>query len=106
MVFFGYEDTVMTLDEIKAQLSAHQSTLQDRFKGSVVGIFGSRARGDHRPDSDLDLLVEFAHDSDFFDLIHMEEYLEELLGVKVEVCSVSGLRDRGAVRVNRDLVRL
>lgn len=97
---------MMTLDEIRAQLIAQQTVLRDRFKGSVVGIFGSRARGDNRPDSDLDLLVEFAPDSDFFDLIHMEEYLEELLGVKVEVCSVSGLRDRGAARVNRDLVRL
>lgn len=96
----------MTLDEIKAQLAAQQGILRERFKGVIVGIFGSRARGDHRPDSDLDLLAEFEPGADFFDLIHMEEYLEELLGVKVEVCSVNGLRERGAARVNRDLVRL
>jgi len=94
----------MTLDEIRAQLTAQQAVLHDRFKGSVVGIFGSRARGDHRPDSDLDLLVEFAPDSDFFDLIHMEEYLEELLGVRVHVCSRNGLRGRGIERVKKDLV--
>jgi predicted nucleotidyltransferase len=96
----------MTLDEIKAVLRKQQPVLTERFKGNVVGIFGSRARGDHRPDSDLDLLVEFEKGADFFDLIHIEEYLEELLGVRVEVCSVRGLRPSRRELIDADLVSL
>jgi uncharacterized protein len=96
----------MTLDEIKAELRKQQPVLRERFKGTVIGVFGSRARGDHRPDSDLDLLVDFDQGADYFDVLHMEEYLIELLGIRVEICAADGLTERGDERVNKDLVRV
>jgi uncharacterized protein len=59
-----------------------------------VRIFGSVARGDDRPDSDIDLLVDFAFDSSLFDLMRMARELEELLGHPVDVVSTGGLKDR------------
>ena len=65
-----------------------------RHHANRVRVFGSVARGDDRPDSDLDLLVDFAPDSSLFDLMRMARELEELLGHPVDVVSTGGLKDR------------
>ena len=65
-----------------------------RHHANRVRVFGSVARGDDRPDSDIDLLVDFAPDSSLFDLMRMARELEELLGHPVDVVSTGGLKDR------------
>jgi predicted nucleotidyltransferase len=65
-----------------------------RHHGNRVRLFGSVARGDDRPDSDIDLLVDFDPDSSLFDLMRMTRELEELLGHPVDVVSAGGLKDR------------
>ncbi len=50
-------------------------------------VFGSVARGDDGPDSDIDLLVEPADDASLFDLAQLEIDLEDLLGRPVDVVS-------------------
>ena len=64
-----------------------------RHHANRVRIFGSVARGDDGPDSDIDLLVDFAPDSSLFDLMRMARELEELLGHRVDVVSTGGLKD-------------
>jgi len=49
-----------------------------------VKIFGSRARGDFRPDSDLDLLIKVKPGTSLWDLIGISQALEDLLKIKVE----------------------
>lgn len=65
-----------------------------RHHASRVCLFGSVARGEERPDSDIDLLIDFDDDSSLFDLIQMTRELEDLLGRPVDVVSVGGLKDR------------
>jgi uncharacterized protein len=65
-----------------------------RHYANRVRLFGSVARGDDRPDSDIDLLVDFDRDSSLFDLMRMARELEELLGHPVDVVSAGGLKDR------------
>jgi hypothetical protein len=65
-----------------------------RHHANRVRVFGSVARGDDRPDSDIDLLVDFAPDSSLFDLMRMARELEQLLGHPVDVVSTGGLKDR------------
>jgi len=64
----------------------------------VLKIFGSASRGEDRPDSDVDLIVEFDGDKSLFDLIGLELELEEFLGRTVDLLtepSISPyLRDR------------
>ena len=62
-----------------------------RYGARQVRVFGSRARGDERPDSDLDLLVEFDADRSLLDAIGLEQELEELLGIPVQVLTPSAL---------------
>ncbi len=65
-----------------------------RHHGRSVSLFGSSARGDDRADSDVDFLVEFQPGSSLFDLMDLQEALESLLGARVDVVSVGGLKDR------------
>ncbi len=63
-----------------------------------VRVFGSAARGDDGPDSDLDFLVEFEEGRSLLDVTALWQDLEELLGRKVDIVEPEGLhwyiRDR------------
>jgi predicted nucleotidyltransferase len=48
-------------------------------------LFGSVIRGDERPDSDIDLLVDLAENRGFRDYLALVEELQSLLGRRVEV---------------------
>ncbi|MFN8017275.1 MAG: nucleotidyltransferase domain-containing protein [Acidimicrobiales bacterium] len=65
-----------------------------RHRGRSVAVFGSVARGDESATSDIDFLVEFESGSSLFDLLHISQELEALLGVPVDVVSAGGLKDR------------
>jgi uncharacterized protein len=56
-----------------------------------VRVFGSRARGNSTPDSDLDLLVTLDPSRSLLDLIAIQQDLEDLLGCKVDVVTENGL---------------
>lgn len=62
-----------------------------RYGALSVRVFGSRARGDARPGSDLDLLVEFEEGRSLLDAIGLEQELGDLLGMPVQVLTPSGL---------------
>ena len=68
--------------------------IASRHHASRVRLFGSAARGDDRPDSDIDLLVDFDENSSLFDLMRMSRELEALLGRAVDVVSAGGLKTR------------
>ena len=76
-----------------------------RHHASRVRLFGSAARGEDRPDSDIDLLVDFDQESSLFDLMRMSRELEGLLGRPVDVISAGGLksRDRAILAESVDL---
>jgi uncharacterized protein len=57
-------------------------------------VFGSVARGEARPDSDLDLLVDFEPGTSLLDHVGLFQDLEELLGVGVDVVARSALKPR------------
>jgi len=56
-----------------------------------VRVFGSVARGDDRPNSDIDLLVDVEPGRTLLDVIALEQDLQELLGRRVEVLTDGGL---------------
>jgi uncharacterized protein len=76
-----------------------------KYKVRQLGIFGSAARGEAKPESDVDILLEFLPDSgmSLFGLEDLNRELEELLGRKVDLASKKGLKDRVRPCVMRDL---
>ena|ERR1035438_8796925 len=78
-----------------------------RYRISELAVFGSAARGDMRPDSDVDIIVEFESGTHpglgFFQL---EEDLTELFGHHVDVCRKSLLKPLVRPSVLRDAVVL
>lgn len=59
-----------------------------------MSVFGSVARGDDGEESDIDFLVEFEKDSSLFDLLHLQDELESMLGCSVDVVPAGGLKER------------
>jgi len=74
-------------------------------RGTAVRVFGSVARGDDTPSSDIDFLVDFEAGSSLFDLLHLTDALRELLGVDVDVVSSGGLKPRDS-EIRREAVEL
>lgn len=71
-----------------------------------VRVFGSIARGDATPDSDIDLVVELGPDCSLFDHAALMLELEELLGRRVDVVSDKGIKPRIRKRVLAEAVPL
>ena len=68
----------MLLDDVKTTLVSHESELREQGIKSLA-IFGSVARGDAGPDSDVDLLIEFDRTVGLFHFIHVKDFLGGLL---------------------------
>ena len=74
------------------QLEEVLPLLRERFGVIKIGIFGSTARGDDRPESDVDLLVELSPDHlTFRNFSALADFLEELYGRKVDLLTVGGI---------------
>ena len=65
-----------------------------RHKGLKIAVFGSVARGDDGPDSDIDFLVTFDKGTSLLDLVRLQDALEEFLKISVDVISIGGLKPR------------
>jgi predicted nucleotidyltransferase len=80
--------------------------LAARYGASNVRVFGSVARGEARPDSDVDFLVDFKPDYRLWDHIGLQQDLEDLLGRKVDVAIARNLREEFRPYILRDAVNL
>lgn len=77
-----------------------------RHGGRNVRIFGSVARGDAGPESDVDFLVDLEPGRSLFDLGAMLVELQEVIGCKVDVVTENGLKARIRERVLREAIPL
>jgi hypothetical protein len=77
-----------------------------RHGASDVRVFGSAARGDDRPDSDVDLVVDLEPKIGLLTLEHLRRELSDLLGTAVDVVPIDSLRPRVRREVERDAIPL
>ena len=85
-----------SLDRIKEILKKHEKELKEKYGIKEIGIFGSYLRGEAKEESDLDILVEFKPDAkiSLLDFVELENYLSDLLEVKVDLVEKSALKPR------------
>lgn len=88
---------------IVQEISAKIAPVLRRHDVSFVGLFGSRARGDERPDSDVDLLVRFNKQKGLLELVGLERDLSETLNLKVDVVTEGALSPLLRSEVIKDL---
>lgn len=78
-------------EAVLAKLKGHRKDLS-RLGVKSLALFGSTARGDARPDSDVDLLVEFDRPVGLFAFLDLKNYLERLLARPVDLVTPNALR--------------
>jgi predicted nucleotidyltransferase len=82
----------------------HLPELQKRFGVKSMGIFGSYVRGEQRPDSDLDILVNYQEVPSLIEFIRLEDYLSQLTGIEVDLVMADGLKPRIGERILQEVV--
>ena len=96
----------MQVEELLKEKRADILRLAAHHGASNVRIFGSVARGEARPDSDIDFLVRLEDRRSLLDLVALWQDLEDLLGCEVDVVTERGLKERMRERVLREAVSL
>ena len=91
------------LDELKKVIREHKPELESEYQVKEIGIFGSYARGDQNPDSDLDILVEFSAPVGF-KFIHLADFLEQILGLKVDITTPDAIKPNRRKYIEQDLI--
>lgn len=79
-------------EEIQKILRSSLPRLKEDFKISSLEIFGSYLRNRHNKDSDLDILVEYKQIPDLFEFMALENYLTDLLKIKVDLVMKDSLK--------------
>lgn len=81
----------MDSEAVSARLRKHRAHLEQLGIKSLA-LFGSSARGEARPGSDVDLLIEFSRPVGLFHFMEVKEFLEEILGRRVDLVTPDALK--------------
>ncbi|MCX6346213.1 MAG: nucleotidyltransferase family protein [Armatimonadetes bacterium] len=96
----------MNMDRLIKEKRAEILSIATTYGAYNVRLFGSVARGNAGPDSDVDVLVDVEQGRSLLDLGGMLMELQELLGCNVDVVTEKGLRERIRERVLKEAVPL
>ena len=93
-------------DSLAEKLRSALPELRRRYGLRRVQMYGSVARGDARPDSDVDLLVEFDHVPTLFSIGRLQVDLEALLGRHVDIATPGGMHPRVLAAARADAIEI
>lgn len=93
----------MLTDSLLHELQSAKPSLFSRYPLKALGLFGSHARNDARPDSDVDILVEFEKPVGF-EVVDLALELEALLHHRVDLVSRKGVKASLGPFIEKDLI--
>ncbi len=93
-----------TRRKIENILAQHREELKEKYKVEEIGIFGSYVRGDQNEKSDLDILVDFKEATIGLEFIELAEFLETILGMKVDLVSKGAIKPNRWKYIEKDLI--
>lgn len=94
-------------ESVLKKLETHLPEIADKFGIASIGLFGSVARGEDTPESDIDILYVFKPGFDSYDAYYdLSEYLEELFERSVDLVSPDYLKPRIKQNILREAMFL
>ena len=91
------------LTEIKDKIALNRIALFNKYPIQSLAIFGSFSRKEQTESSDLDILVEFKENIGI-KFIDLADELEQLLGIKVDLVSKKGIKEKYLRAIENDLI--
>ena len=92
------------IEKINTQLREIMPVLAEKYHVKSLQTFGSYTRGQQSEESDLDVLVEFHETIDLFMYMELEEFLSEVLGVKVDPVMKDTLKPRIKEKILKEAI--
>lgn len=92
------------LSQIRKILRKQLPFLTKRYKVKSLGLFGSYVRKQQGARSDLDILVVFNENPSLLKFIEIENFLSDLLGIKVDLVMKDALKPRIGQRILKEVV--
>ena len=96
----------MKRDDVLAKLAPIHQDLKSKYGVSSLFLFGSVARNEATPQSDVDLLVEFERSIGLFEFIGLQQNLESILGCKVDLGTKRSLKLKVKDKVLSEAIRV
>jgi predicted nucleotidyltransferase len=93
-----------SLEKILEILRQQIPMLAERYSVEKLEIFGSYVRSEQKKDSDLDVLVTFKEDPSLLTYIAIENYLSDLLGIKVDLVMKDSLKPKIGQRILQEAI--
>jgi uncharacterized protein len=90
---------------IRLLIEHRQKLIEDYFVSSL-SLFGSVARDEAEPDSDIDILVEFSQPVGLFHFIELKGYLEDILGSEVDLGTPRSIKPFLKKQIMEEVIRV
>ena len=95
------------LKDVIQKLKDLKPILEQDYKVSELGIFGSYVRGEQKDTSDIDILIDFKDDGiGLFKFMDLEELLQKILGEKIDLVCKDSLKPRIGKQILSEVVYL
>jgi predicted nucleotidyltransferase len=95
-------DISQVIESLRRQLPI----LGQRYRVESLAVFGSYVRREQRADSDLDVLVTFTETPSLLKFIELENYLSDMLGLKIDLVMKDSLKPRIGQRILSEAVMI
>ncbi|WP_456453268.1 nucleotidyltransferase family protein [Hydrogenimonas sp.] len=99
-------EKALSKEEILATLRSHKEEIRNRFGIEKMALFGSVARNEATPSSDVDIAIIKMRKKSYWTLLDFMEYVGELLGKRVDAGFYEGMRPTIKQFVEKDLVNV
>jgi len=96
----------MPIDKVLSSKRGQILSVAERHGAREVRVFGSRARGEAKPDSDFDILVTVGERTSLLDIVAIKQDLEDLLGSTVHLVTEDAISPYIREQVLREAVPL
>ncbi|MGH9463296.1 MAG: nucleotidyltransferase family protein [Vicinamibacteria bacterium] len=94
----------LTRKDVLTRIASERALLEE-YGVRSLSLFGSIARGEAGEESDVDLLVEFAHPIGIFRFVRLKRALETVLGRRVDLATPSSLKPQLRDRILKEAIR-